>query len=164
MAAVPNLHPQAELEPHLEPLRPLLGKTFRGAFQRTSPEHPVVDVQLWERILNGKAIRLLHSVNEGLYGGETIFRWNEQRQVITYHYFTTDGFMTEGTLNFEDGKIVTHEVVTGSAGGVTEVRGVSVLAPDDLLQVTTEYLKDGQWQVGREVIYHADPNARVEFK
>jgi len=159
-----NAHPLADLDPHLEPLRPLLGKTYRGAFKNSSPEHPIIDVQFWERALNGKAVRLLHSVNEGAYGGETIFRWDDQRQKVTYHYFTTDGFMTVGTVDFHDGKIISHEVVVGSASGVKEVRGISEVIQPDLLKVTTEYLKADTWQVGREVIYHHDYNSRVVFK
>ena len=159
-----NAHPLSDLDPHLEPLRPLLGKTYRGVFKNSSPEHPIVDIQSWERALNGKAVRLLHSVNEGAYGGETIFRWDDQRQKVTYHYFTTDGFMTVGTVDFQDGKIISHEVVVGSASGVKEVRGISEIIPPDLFKVTTEYLKADTWQVGREVIYHYDYNFRVVFK
>ena len=81
------------LEPQLEPLRPLLDKTWKGAFKNSTPEKPIVDVMRWERALNGKAVRVLHSVNEGAYGGETIFRWDDKNQVVTYHYFTTAGFM-----------------------------------------------------------------------
>ena len=159
-----NPHSPTNLDPHLEPLRPLIGKIYRGVFKNSSPDHPIVDVQSWERALNGKAVRLLHSVNEGQYGGETIFRWDEQAQKVTYHYFTTDGFMTIGGVDFEDGRIISHEVVAGAAGGVTEVRGTSEIVPGDLLKVTTEYLKAGAWQIGREVIYHRDENARVLFR
>src|SRR5262245_4598347 len=97
----------------------------------------------WERALNGKAVRVLHSVNDGAYGGETIFRWNEKKQEVTYHYFTTAGFMTVGTLSFRDGKLLTHEVVAGTAGGVTETRATSELLPDGTFCVKTEHLKDG---------------------
>jgi len=152
------------LQPQLEPLRPLLDKTWKGAFKNSKPEKPTVDVMRWERALNGKAVRVLHSVNDGAYGGETIFMWDEKKQAVTYHYFTTAGFMTVGRVSFKDGKLITHEVVTGSSGGVTEVRGTSELLPDGAFRVTTEHLKDGQWQSGREVTYHEDPAAKVVFK
>ena len=152
------------LEPQLEPLRPLLDKTWKGAFKSNTPDKPTVDVMRWERALNGKAVRVLHSVNDGAYGGETLFMWDEKKQAVTYHYFTTAGFMTVGTVSFKDGKLTTHEVVTGSAGGVTEVRGASEFLPDGTFRVKTEHLKDGQWQPGREVIYHEDPAAKVIFR
>ena len=98
------------LDPHLEPMRPLLNKTWRGPFKGSRPDKPVVDVMRAERALNGRAIRSLHSINEGSYGGETIYMWSEQKKAVTYHYFTTAGFMTTGTLRFDDGKWVTARV------------------------------------------------------
>jgi len=148
----------------LEPLRPLLDKTWKGRFSSSKPDKPVVDVMRWERALNGKAVRVLHSVNDGSYGGETIFTWDEKKQAVTSHYFTTAGFMTTGSLNFKDGKLITHEVVNGSTGGVSEVRGTSELLPDGTFRVKTEHLKEGQWQAGREVIYQEDAAAKVVFK
>jgi hypothetical protein len=155
---------QPALESGLEPLRPLLEKTWKGAFKNSTPEKPVVDVMRWERALNGKAVRLLHSVNDGAYGGETVITWNAKEQQATFHYFTTAGFMTVGSMTFQDGKFITHEKVAGGAGGVTEVRGTTELLADGTLRVTTEHLKDGQWQPGRDVIYHEDSSAKVVFK
>ncbi len=152
------------LAPQLEPLRPLLDKTWTGVFKSSTPEKPVVDISRWERALNGKAVRVLHSVNDGAYGGETIFMWDEKKQLVTYHYFTTAGFMTVGSLSFKDEKLITHEVVAGNAGGVTEVRGTSELLPDGAFRVKTEYLKDGEWQLGREVTYNQAPAAKVVFQ
>jgi hypothetical protein len=152
------------LAPQLEPLRPLLDQTWKGAFKNSTPEKPMVDIMRWERALNGKAVRVLHSVNDGSYGGETIFMWDEKKQVVAYHYFTTAGFMTVGTLSFRDGKLMTHEVVAGSTGGVTEVRGTSELLAGGAFRVKTEHLKAGEWQPGREVNYSPDPAAKVVFK
>lgn len=152
------------MDPNLEKLRPLIGKTFRGEFKSSKPDKPVVDVLKWERALNGKAVRSLHSINEGSYGGETVFTWDSVEKVVRYHYFTTAGFMTAGTLHFKEGKIITLEKVRGSTGGVTEVRGVSELRPDGTLHVKTEHLKEGNWSPGHEVIYREDPAAQVIFK
>src|SRR6185369_168379 len=117
------------LDPHLEPLQPLLEKTWKGAFKNSKPEKPIVDVMRWERALNGKAVRVLHSINDGAYGGETIFRWDEQKQSVVYHYFSTAGFTTTGTMRLEGSKIMTHEVVSGT-GDTSEVRGTSEIKPD----------------------------------
>ena len=154
----------SSLDPHLEPLRPWLGKTWKGEFKDSKPDKPAVDISRWERALNGKAVRILHSLNEGAYGGESIVMWDEKQQAVAYHYFTTGGFTTTGTMTFKDGKVLTHEVVTGSAGGVTEVRGTSEMSPEGTFRVKTEYLKEGAWVTGREVIYREDPTARVVFK
>lgn len=142
----------------------MLEKTWKGPFTGSTPEKPVTDVMRWERALNGKAVRVLHSINDGAYGGETIFMWDEKEGKVRYHYFTTAGFMTVGTLAFENGKWISHEVVKGKSGGVTEVRGTSELKSDGTLHVKTEHLKDDKWEVGHEVTYREDPTAKVVFK
>ena len=155
---------QPRLDSHLEGLRPLLEKTWKGPFKNSTPEKPIVDVMRWERALNGQAVRILHSINNGLYGGESIVRWDEAKQQVVYHYFTTAGFSTTGTMQFEGKKILSHEVVSGSSEGVTETRGVSQLLPDGGLQVKSEYLKNGTWVPGHEATYREDASAKVIFQ
>ena len=150
-----------------EPLKvfaPLLGKTWKGEFKNLTPEKPVFDVARWERALNGQAIRVLHSVNDGVYGGETLIVWDAKKKTLAYWYFTTAGFRTEGTMKHEDGQFIGHEIVAGAAKGITEVKSTSKILPDGRLQVKAEYLKDGKWDVGREVIYKVAPDAKVVFK
>jgi hypothetical protein len=151
------------LDPHLEALRPWLGKTFKSEAKESS-DKPATDVSRWERALNGKAVRILHSINNGSYGGESIVMWDEQKQAVGYHYFTTAGFTTEGTINFREGKLITNELVKGDAQGVTEVRGTTEMRPDGTFYTKTEYLKDGKWTPGREAVYHEDGAAKVIFK
>jgi hypothetical protein len=152
------------LNPHLALLEPLLGKTWKGTFKDSKPEQPIVDVEHWERALNGQAVRQVHSINNGVYGGETMFIWDEKKQTVTYYYFTTAGFMTTGKLQLKDGHIVTSEQVSGDADGVTEVRGTSEIQPDGKFHVKAEYLKNGQWVVGHEVTYEESPASEVIFK
>ena len=152
------------LDPHLEPLRPWLGKTWTGVFKNSTPEKPVLDIARWERALNGKAVRILHSINDGAYGGETLVMWDEAKQAVTFHYFTTAGFTTTGTMTFKDGKILTHEAVKGKADGVTEVRGTTEMRSDGTFLVKTDYLKNGEWQPARETVYQEAPSAKVVFK
>lgn len=152
------------LNPHLEPLRPLLGKTWRGPFKDSKPDKPVVDIARWERALNGQAVRLLHSINDGAYGGETMFVWDEKKQAVVFYYFTTAGYMTTGTIEVKGTTIITHEDVKGEAGGVTEVRATSEILPEGKLHVKAEYLKEGKWSLGHEVTYVEDPKGEVVFK
>jgi hypothetical protein len=150
-----------------EPLKvfaPLVGKTWKGEFKSSTPEKPVFDVSRWERALNGQAIRVLHSVNNGAYGGETLILWDGEKKALTYWYFTTAGFRTEGTMKPEKGGWSAHETVHGAAGGITEVRSTSKLLDDGRLQVKAEYRKDGKWSGGREVTYQVAPDAKVVFK
>ena len=148
----------------LKPFAPLLGKTWKGEFKNSTPEKPLFDVSRWERALNGKAVRVLHSVNDGIYGGETLITWDAKKNTLAYWYFTTAGFRTEGTMKHEDGQFTAHEIVAGAAGGITEVKSTSKILPDGRLQVTAQYLKDGKWGDGREVIYKEAPEAKVIFK
>jgi len=154
----------AEPIPQLAPLQPLLGKTWRGVFPGSTPEKPVVDVARFELALNGRAVRTLHSINDGEYGGESLIVWDEDRQALVYYYFTTAGFYTTGTMKAEGGAIVSHEVVKGDADGVSEVRATSRVLPDGRLHVKTEYLKGGNWVPGRDVTYVEAPGAEVRFR
>ena len=155
---------KASLDEHLEPLRPFLGKTWKGHFKNSTPEKPQVDVARWERALNGKAVRILHSVNDGVYGGESIIVWDEKKKGLVFYYFTTAGFQTTGTLTINEGKFTSHEVVTGSAEGVTEVKATVEVRADGTMHSKSEYLKDGKWVPGHEVTYKEDPKAEVVFK
>jgi hypothetical protein len=167
LTILPARHLRAEsssLDSHLESLRPLLEKTWRANFKNSTPDKPVVDISRWERALNGKAVRTLHSINDGVYGGETLFIWDEKKKSVVYYYFTTASFMTTGTVTFKDGKILTHEDVSGDADGITEVRGTSEINADGTFHVKTEYLKRGEWTPGHEATYREDPSAKVVFK
>ena len=153
-----------EMNPRLAPLAPLLGKTWRGTVSPPGAAKPSADVSRFELALNGQAVRNRHSIDDGAYGGETFIVWEEEKQSLVYYYFTTAGFYTTGTLRAEDGAIVSHETVKGSAGGISEVKAVSRLLPDGRLHVKTRHLKNGQWEDGRETHYVEDPRAVVRFK
>jgi hypothetical protein len=154
----------AEMSKQLEPLRPFVGKTWRGSLAKPGAEKPVVDVQRWELALNGQAVRVLHSVNDGEYGGESLIIWDKERKGLGYWYFTTAGFYTSGGFEAAQGVLVSREQVKGNADGISEVKGVHRLLPDGRLHVKTQYLKAGQWVDGRDSYYVEDPKAEVRFK
>lgn len=154
----------ADLNPHLAPLRPLVGKTWRGVFPESKPDKPVVDVSRFEAALNGQAVRNLHSINDGEYGGETLIVWDQEKQSLVFYYFTTGGFYTTGTMRADGGGLVSHEVVKGNAEGVTEVKATFRPLPDGRLHVKTLYLKQGKWVDGRDMHYTEAPAAVVKFK
>jgi hypothetical protein len=153
-----------KLNENLEKFRPLLGKTWRGEFKNSTPEKPMVDVARWERALNGQAIRILHSINQGVYGGETIIQWSPEKKSLVYTYFTTAGFQTTGTMTWSGSKYTSLEKVTGDAQGVTEVKAIGELLPDGTLVTSSEYLKNGKWEPGHSAVYREDPKAEVVFK
>lgn len=153
-----------KLDAHLESLRPLLGKVWRAEFKNPASDKPVVDVAHWERALNGKAVRITHSINDGAYGGESIVMWDDQKKSLQYHYFTTAGFTTVGTMTIEGNVLVSRETVTGNKEGITEVRGRHEIRADGTLFVKTEYLKGGEWIPGREAHYKEAPGTTVKFR
>jgi len=72
--------------------------------------------------------------------------------------------MTIGTLTVEDGKLLTHETVSGKAGGVTEVRSTIQMRPDGTYLIRTQQCKDGVWGPGRETVYREASGASVVFR
>jgi hypothetical protein len=155
---------EAPVNPHLSIFQPLLGKTLKGEFTGSTPAKPVIDVQHWERALNGQAVRVQHSINNGVYGGETLFIWDPKQKTVSYYYFTTAGFMTTGTIETNDQHFVAHETVSGDAGGPTEVRSTSEFLPGGKFHVKAEYLENGKWTFGHEVTYGEDPSSHVVYK
>ncbi|MFO0035556.1 MAG: hypothetical protein ACK55S_10145 [Planctomycetota bacterium] len=153
-----------ELIAELKFFEPFLGKTFRGEFANSTSEKPMHDVSRLERAMNGRAIRILHSVNEGEYGGETIVMWDAETKQIRSWYFTTAGFHTEGSLTIEDNRLVSSEKVTGNENGITEVKATSELKSDGQLAVKSEYFAKGSWVPGHTINYKETPDAKVIFK
>lgn len=155
--AAPSL---AEPNPKLDWFKPLVGKTLKATLPNGA-----VDVHRFELILDGQVLRTIHSVNDGAYGGQALVHWDAEKQSVVSYYVTTAGFFTTATIRFENGAMLSHEVVHGGgAGGVREVKGESRFLPDGRLQVKTEQLKDGQWTAGVERVYVEAPDARVVFK
>ncbi|WP_051252393.1 hypothetical protein [Ferrimonas kyonanensis] len=143
-----------DLDPHLEPLRPFLGKVWRGEFSDSTPEKPVVDVSQWQPALQGKAVRITHSLNQGQYEGETLMVWDAQAESIVFYYFTTAGFYTQGKAYSEDGVFYFHEKVAGSGDGIAEVKSEVRLVDGQMLQ-QAYYLKQGEWVQGHSAVYQA---------
>lgn len=155
---------KGKLNEHLEPFRPFLGKTWKGDLKEPGSDVVRTDIARWERALNGEAVRTLHSVDDGAYGGETIIIWDATQKKLIYFYFTTAGFRTTGFFTFEGKRFVAEEEVTGSAQGVTKVRSTGELRADGSMVNKSEYFKDGKWVPGHEQVYREDPKAEVKFR
>jgi hypothetical protein len=164
LASAVAVQGEATLIDQLKPLAPFVGKTWRGTFKDSTPQMPRHDVARWERALNGRAVRVLHSINDGEYGGETLIVWDANKKSLVFYYFTTAGFYTTGTVKVEGSKLVTHEYVAGNANGVTEVRATTEIAPDRKMISRSEYLQNGKWGPGHEITYVEAPGAEVRFR
>lgn len=152
------------LDPHLEPFRPFLGRTYKGVFANSTPEKPVIDISRYERAMNGKAVRTLHSINNGEYGGETLIYWDAEKKSLAFFYLTTAGFRTEGTMTADQTGFTSIEEVKGSANGITKVRGTAKITGPGKFNVSADYFKDGEWTPARKTDYVEDSAAQVIFK
>ncbi len=159
-----SIQAQEELSEHLAPLKPFTGKTWKGIFSGKDNDKMTRDVSRWERALNGQAIRIMHSVDDGVYGGESIVMWDPVKESLVFFYFTTAGFFTNGTIKFEDGQFISHEYVTGEKSGITEVIGTGKMLPDGRYLSKSKYLQNGKWVEGHEIFYVEDPDAKVILK
>jgi hypothetical protein len=156
----PSLHPK------LEAFRPLLGQTWAGAFPDMPDGTAVTDVVRYERALNGMAVRALHSLNDGMYGGETLFRWDEAAGKLVFHYFTTQGFVTKGEIQQEeDGSFRSIELVENpaAADGVTRVEAVFRVSADQL-EVVSTYFRGEESAPGHSAVYRPAPDRDVVFR
>lgn len=137
----------AAFAPQLQKFDSYLGG-WTATFPAQPGQPPVIDVTLFEKVLNGKALKTTHSINEGVYGGESYIFWNNKTNRLEFHYFTTADFFTTGWLEFvSDNEFVAYEDVTGEgvvSQGITKVKSSSKLLGDKM-EVSTSYLKNGEW-------------------
>lgn len=153
------------LAPELEVFRPFLNKVWRGELQTQEKGKTSIDYSLWQRALNGQAIKVIHSVNHGEYGGESIIFWDKTKKSLAYYYFTTAGFYTHGTMQYDaaSGKLTAEEKVENNANGITMVRSISTLKEQQLL-TSSEYLQKGQWVKGHAATYTQSKDGKVVFQ
>ena len=163
-AAAP-LTAQEYLHEKLVPLKGIIGRTFKGKLGGDDAKKEQWDVMRVERALNGNALRILHSVNDGEYGGETLLFWDKEKESLVYYYFTTAGFYTTGTMKMvSDNKWTAHEMVTGNENGITEVRSTSEITREGLMKTSSEYLRKGKWVPGHSATYEQVAFIDVKFK
>lgn len=149
----------------LEFFQPYLG-TWYAVFEEKDGKPVVSDVTHWQRVLNGKGLKTVHSVNDGAYGGESIIYWDKKLKKYVFYYFTTADFMTVGEIEIlSENSFVAYEDVDGESEmskGITQVRSISTLSADKLT-VETSYLKNGEWTKPESRSYSRS-DKQVKFK
>lgn len=153
------------LHPELEIFRPFIDSHWEGDLTEPGKDKKMIDRSIWSRALNGQAIKTVHSINDGDYGGETMIFWDQKQQKIAYYYFTTAGFYTHGTMTYNatTKSIEALEKVENNKQGITQVRSSSVL-DDKVLKVSSEYLQNNKWVKGHSAVYKRVPNTEVKFR
>ena len=136
--------------------------TWEAEFPATEGKPAMVDVSQWQRALNGTAVRTLHSINDGMYGGESLIFWDNSKESLVFYYFTTAGFYTQGTMEaISDTEFVAYEDVNNNKDGITKVKSTSRFASGQFT-VTTQYLKNGEWTKPQARVYQRSDKA-VKF-
>lgn len=131
------------IHPKLAVFVPYLG-TWQADFEVPEGKPAMRDISTWERALNGNAIRTLHSINDGMYGGESLIFFDTKKQQLVFYYFTTAEFFTQGTIEVDSDTFIAYEEVSGNDDGITKVKSTSRLLGDSM-QIETSYFKKGEW-------------------
>lgn len=162
LALVPALVAAQGAADPLSMFDPLVGKTWKG--EGTAGEVAgKTDMITWERIMGGKAVLQTHSIDDGVYGGVTIFFFDPSQKTVIFHYFTTADFHSTGTVEQADnGDIVAVEHIHG-LDNLPEVRG-RIVFHEEGWETRASYLKDGKWVEGDGFRYFEAPGEPVLFK
>ncbi|MFM2044743.1 MAG: hypothetical protein RLY86_3319 [Pseudomonadota bacterium] len=152
--AGPSLAADADPYQHL---RGYIGQTYRGA---GADGKPLVDIQRWDWAVAGKAVRITHALEDGSYGGETVVFYDAPSKSLIYHYFTTAGFHTQGTMVASPGTWVAEEAVAGHHT-ITRVRTTAIRADDGSYTTRSDYLDKDTWVQGHSIAYAPAPGSVV---
>ncbi|UTW60130.1 hypothetical protein KFE96_07415 [Kordiimonas sp. SCSIO 12603] len=149
----------AEPLEQLKGLIPFIG-TWTSLSDTPDPRKRFIDVTRWEWAFGGKVVRIIHSVNDGAYAGESLIHWDNVDQQIIYRYVNNGGFYTDGVITERSyGSIIVHEYIRGTTeDGPTETRaGYSIR--NGQMYSWTQFKLRGVWGEKSEVIYERTPNA-----
>ena len=160
--SLPALAQEGAAEDPLAMFDPLVGKTWKGE-GAAGEVGGKTDIITWERIMGGKAVQSTHSINDGEYGGITVFFYDQSEKTVLFHYFTTADFHSTGTVKqVDNGDIVAVERIHG-LDNLPEVRGRIVFI-DGGWETRASYLKDGEWVEGDGFRYVEAPAEKVVFR
>lgn len=155
---------QAQAVPELEPLAWLVGPPWVGTVGEGA--EAATDVSVWTWAVGGHALRNVHAVADGAYGGETLLWWDKDAGAYAFVYVTNGGFTTSGHLRLtDDGGLEGVERVSGGAGGMAEgidaVRSTTRLRDDGALVVGYAYRTGEVWGPERERVYTRSADAEL---
>ena len=142
------------LSDHLIEMKPFIGNTYKGNFINSTKENPMIDIISFERALNGNAVKVTHSVNNGEYGGETMVMWNSEKEGLQSWYFTSAGSLTIQNVQIKKDAFICIEDVAGNKNGITKVKTIIEVLHGNQIQKRTKYLMNNLWKDGSEIIYN----------
>tara|TARA_B100000427_G_scaffold315434_1_gene309543 strand:+ start:207 stop:743 length:537 start_codon:yes stop_codon:yes gene_type:complete len=141
-----------------------LGKKYIGEFQNSTKKKPLFDIIHFERILNGNAICISHSVNDGEYGGKTVIIWNAKTGNLESYYFSTGGEIIQAIVTVEDSKIVMIEDFTENNNGIKKVKKIYKISDNRTLENQIKYLLNNIWVNSHEMVYIESDTVKIIFQ
>ena len=90
--------------------------------------------------------------------------WDAERECLASWYFTTAGFYTMSTFEFDGKRLISLEDVSGNQNGITKVKTIIQLLPDCKLQNRSKYFMNNVWVDGHEIYYQETSYEKVIFK
>ena len=146
--------PKTFLSDHLIKMKPFIGNTYKGSFINSTKENPMIDILSFQRALNGNAVKVVHSVNNGEFGGETIVMWNPEIGKLQSWYFTTAGSLTLQNVQIKKDTFISTENVERNKNGITKVKTIIEVLNGNQIKKRTKYLMNNLWKEGSETIYN----------
>ena len=147
------LYSDKPISERLRPFEPFLGNRYQGKYSNPQDGRLMDEVQHWERTLNGNAIKMTHTINNGEYGGITIFMFDPEFETLRSWYFDTAGSVKIANINYFNEKIIITEDVTKNRNGITKVKTTLEILDNLMLLKKTKYLMKNLWVDGNEVLY-----------
>lgn len=129
----------------------LAGRSWRG--EGTGPNgQPIVDIARYEMILLGRAFQSTHKLEGGTYGGRTVYFYDEGAKEYVFHYFTTAGFHTTGTIVPTENGFTAIETVNGHPE-IDEVHSEIIVGEKEMRVLSHHVSHDGEESAGDTLIY-----------
>ena len=151
------------LSDHLIEMKPFIGNTYKGDFINSTKENPMFDVLSFERALNGNAVKVIHSVNNGEFVGETMVMWNPEKGGLQSWYFTSAGSLTIQNVQIKKDTFISIENVERNQNGITKVKTIIEVLHGDQIKKRTKYLMNNLWKDGSEIIYNKINDLKLMF-
>lgn len=145
----------------MAPFAKLAGTAWRGEGEGPDSKS-VADIVRYEMIIGGRAFQATHRLEDGSYGGRTIFFYDEGAKKYIFHYFTTAGFHTLGEITPTDNGFVSVEKIEGNTK-YAEVRAEMIFENEAIRVKTTLVDKSGKASGGGDLVYHRIEDPGVLF-
>ena len=153
-----------QMSPHLKGSENFLGKKFEGNFINSTISNPLIDVIQFERILNGKAISITHSVNHGEYGGKYLILWNSDKEKVESYFFSTGGEIVISPVTILENEIVIEEDFSKNENSILKVKKIYNFDDVGNLRKKIKYLINNVWINAHNMEYIQNNSVEVIFK